>query len=172
MLQILTKSIMSSLNPSSSLIRMSVPSAIKQMYNSSKGSASKSITSEYEKLLKKTEQQMNLRMDGELSKEEFAKFYKPAEQQLRQIESQLPELQAEIDFLKIQYLSSDTILHEAKDLYTNWSNLPFEEKRTIVETITEKIVINTNTIDISLAYLPNPYSSLNAGNKERNFMGS
>ncbi len=132
----------------------------------------KTIRSEYDKLLKKTEQQMNLRMEGELSKEEFAKFYKPTEQQLRQIETQMPELEAEIDFLKIQYLSSDTIIQDAKDLYNNWNNLPFDERRSIVETITEKLVINIDSINISFSYLPTPLLSLNGGNKQRNFMGS
>jgi site-specific DNA recombinase len=132
----------------------------------------KALTSEYDKLLKKTEKLTNLRMEGELSKEELAKFYKPAEQQLRQIEAQLPELEADIDFLKIQYLSSDTIIQDAKDLYNNWNSIPFEEKRSVVETITEKLIINTDSIDISLSYLPAPALSLNAGNKERNFKGS
>jgi len=132
----------------------------------------KAMTADYEKLLKKTEQQTNLRMAGELSKEEFARFYKPTEQQLRQIEAQLPELEAEIDFLKIQYLSSDTIIQEAKDLYNNWQNLPFEEKRSIVETITEQIVIDTGTINISLSYLPTPHLSQNGGNKQHNLKDS
>lgn len=132
----------------------------------------KTITTDYERLLKKTEQQMNLRMDGELSKEEFAKFYKPTELQLRQIEAQIPELEAEIDFLKIQYLSSDTVIQDAKDLYTNWTKLPFEEKRNIVETITEKIVIDTDTINISLSYIPTHASFLNPGNKQHNFRDS
>lgn len=137
-----------------------------------KESLLKTLRTEYDKLLKKTEQQMNMRMEGELSKEEFAKFYKPTEQQLRQIEAQLPELEGEIDFLKIQYLSSETVIQEAKDLYNNWNDLPFEEKRSIVETITEKIVINVDTINISLSYLPTPDFYLNAGNKQRNFRDS
>lgn len=132
----------------------------------------RTITNEYEKLLKKTEQQTNLRIEGELSKEEFAKFYKPAEQQLRQLETQMPELEAEIDFLKIQYLSADTVIQDAKDLYNNWQKLPFEEKRSVVETITERLVVDTNNINICLSYLPTPYFSLNAGNKQRNFKGS
>ncbi len=137
-----------------------------------KESLLKAIETEYDKLVKKTEHHTNMRIERELSKEEFAKFYKPAEQRLRQIESQLPELQAELDFLKIQYVSSDSILQEAKDLYNNWPKLPFQEKRSIVETITEKIVINTSDIDISLSYLPTPYLSPNAGNKQRNFRDS
>ncbi|MEP7108683.1 MAG: recombinase family protein [Ferruginibacter sp.] len=139
---------------------------------SEKESLLKTISKEYDKLLKKTEQQTNLRMGGELSKEEFARFYKSAEQQLRQIEDQMPELEAEIDFLKIQYLSSDTVIQEAKDLYNNWNNLPFEEKRSIIETITEHIIIDNESINISLSYLPTPRSLLNSGNKQRNIMGS
>lgn len=132
----------------------------------------KTIRGEHDKLAKRMEQQMNMRLDGELSKEDFAKFYKPAEQQLRQLEQQLPELQAEVDFLKIQYLSSDTIIQDAKDLHTNWSNLPYEEKRGIVETITERIVIHQDTINISFAYDPAPISLQNAGNRSRNLRGS
>ncbi len=139
---------------------------------SEKGSLLKTLTTEYDRLVKKTEHHTNLRIERELSKEEFARFYKPAELRLRQIEAQLPELQAEIDFLKIQYLSSDTILQDAKDLYDNWPKLPFQEKRSIVETITEKIVINSADIDISLSYLPTPDLFQNAGNKQRNFRDS
>ena len=91
---------------------------------------------------------------------------------MRQLEKQMPELQAEIDFLKIQYLSSDTIIQEAKDLYNNWNKLPFEEKRSVVETITERIDIDTESINIALSYLPAPHLSLNAGNKQRNSRGS
>jgi site-specific DNA recombinase len=132
----------------------------------------KTMLSDYDKLLKRTEQQTNLRMDGELSKEEFAKFYKPAEQQLRQLENQMPELEAEIDFLKIQYLSSDTIIQDAKDLYTNWPSTPFEEKRHIIESITEKVTIDTASINIRLSYLPTPLSSLNGVNSSRKVRGS
>lgn len=132
----------------------------------------KTVTSEYDKLIRKTEQQTNMRMEGELSKEEFARFYKPVEQQMRQLELQIPELEAEVDFLRIQSLSSEAIQQDAKDLYNNWKNLPYEEKRSIVETITERIVIDTDTINISLSYAPTPHFSLNSGNRSRNFMDS
>jgi site-specific DNA recombinase len=53
----------------------------------------------------------------------FGERYKPLQEQRKQIDDQIPEIQAEIDFLKIQYSSSDQILHEAKDLYSRWSQL-------------------------------------------------
>jgi site-specific DNA recombinase len=97
----------------------------------------------------------------ELSEEGFGRHYKPLEERLNQIEKQLPELQGEIDFLKIQYISSDEILSEAKDLNTRWPSLNETEKRNIIETITDKIIIDTNDIIIRLNYLPAPTEGLN-----------
>ncbi|MCA0365637.1 MAG: hypothetical protein LCH67_16475 [Bacteroidetes bacterium] len=132
----------------------------------------KTVKNEYEKLLKRTEIQMNLRLDGEISKEEFARFYSPSQIQLRQLEQQIPELEAEIDFLKIQFISSDTILQDAVQLYNNWNHLPYAEKRTIVESITDKITIDVDTIDIALSYLPAPLLQPNEVKREHNLRGS
>jgi len=127
---------------------------------------------EYDKLYKQVEIQTNLRVNGELSKEDFAKFYQPSEQRLRQIEKQMPEIEAEIDFQKIQSLSLDVIVEDGKELYNKWATLPFEEKRSIIEEITNKVVIHANRIDISLAYLPEPHLLSNGGKKQRFSMGS
>lgn len=71
------------------------------------------------------------------------------------MEEYLPVLEAELDFLKIQHISSDTVLDDLKSIYDNWSILPFDEKRSIIETITERIEIDTDSINISLCYQPN-----------------
>lgn len=127
----------------------------------------KVLQTEYEKLYKQVEIQANLRVAGELSKEDFAKFYKPSEQRLRQIEKQLPDIEAEIDFQKIQALSLDAVIVDGKDLYSRWTTLPFEEKRSIIEEITNSITIHSDSIDISLAYLPTPNPFPNPGKKQR-----
>lgn len=113
---------------------------------------------------------MRLYLDDKLSKEGFALQYRPLEEQLQQIEDQIPELQAEVDFLKIQYLSSDQILHEAKDLYSRWPSLTNPEKRRIIESITERIVIDQDEIAINLCYLPS--SSEMLADSQRSFTGS
>jgi len=142
-----------------------------------KESLLKSIKADYTKLKKKMEDLVNLRIENELSKEDFSTFYKPVEEQVRQLENQLPEVEAEVDFLKIQSLSTETVQQEAKDLYNRWRDLPFEEKRSIIEVITNKIVIHPDTIDISLAYSPTTHpqesiDSKNAGKRQRNLRGS
>lgn len=93
-------------------------------------------------------------IDDQITKEGFGNKYKPLEERLKQTRDQVPEVQGEIDYLKIQYLSSDQILHEAKDLYSRWPELNSEEKRKIVENITERITVGNEEITINLCYLP------------------
>ncbi|MGA2585671.1 MAG: recombinase family protein [Candidatus Aminicenantales bacterium] len=107
---------------------------------------------------KKTEQDMDkiyrAYTNEEITMEGFGRHYRPLEERLKQIDNQIPEVQGEIDFLKIQYLSSDQIFTEAKDLYSRWPQLTSEEKRKIIENITEKIVIGKEDVTINLTYLP------------------
>ncbi len=51
---------------------------------------------------------------------------------------------------EIQYFSSTTVIKDANDLYAQWPAMAFEEKCSIIETITEKIVIGKEDISFSL----------------------
>lgn len=115
---------------------------------------------------------VELRLNGDMKKETFPLHYKPLEDQLEQILIQIPELQGEIDFLKIQQASSDTILTEAKDLYDKWPQMGYEEKRSIVETITESIIIDNDEISFNLSYLPSNPSFQNGQKSQHNFRDS
>ncbi|HYI09395.1 MAG TPA: hypothetical protein VEK57_10025, partial [Thermoanaerobaculia bacterium] len=81
-----------------------------------------------------------------------------------------PRLQGEIDFLKINYLSSSEIVSEAQGLYSRWPSLPFEEKRRVIENITEKIVVGDGDISLELCYLPSSAELLSK--EHRNLRGS
>jgi len=123
---------------------------------------------------RKTEQDMDkiyrAYTNNEISMDSFGKRYRPLEERLKQIDNQLPEIQGEIDFLKIQYLSSDQIFNEAKDLYSRWLQLTSEEKRKIIENITEKIVIGNEDVSINLTYLPSSFEMM--ATEQRNHTGS
>jgi len=127
-------------------------------------------TTEADRIRKEMNELVAMRLSGEISKDSFPRHYKPLEERLAQINDQLPELMAEVDFLKIQTLSSDTILRDAKDLYDRWPQMPFEEKRTIIEVITENITVGREDIAIKLAYIPSNFGK--PGNKQRNFKDS
>ncbi|MFI0377255.1 MAG: recombinase family protein [Candidatus Thiodiazotropha sp.] len=112
------------------------------------------LDTEQHTLQKDMDKLYELYLAGEIPKEGFGRKYRPLEERFKQLDEEIPELQGEVDFLKIQYLSSDEVVTEARDLYTRWPYLPKEEKRKIVETITESIVIDSDEITINLNYLP------------------
>jgi site-specific DNA recombinase len=119
-----------------------------------KGTLLEHLQSESKKVKKKMDDLLTLRLEGDMSKDLFPIHYKPLEERYLQIEDQIPEIEAEIDFLKIQQLSSDTVQSDAKNLFDQWENLPFEEKRTIVETLTDHITVDKEDIAIKLSYIP------------------
>ena len=58
-----------------------------------------------------------------------------------------------MDYLKIQQLSRDEVLNEAKDLYPRWVHLSADEKQKIVETIVDRIVVAEDEVTIELCYV-------------------
>jgi site-specific DNA recombinase len=84
----------------------------------------------------------------------FGELYKPLEARQKALGDEIPRLQGEIDFLKIQHLSSEDVVSEAQDLYSRWPHLEFSEKRKVVENITERITIGKNEVAIDFCYLP------------------
>jgi site-specific DNA recombinase len=130
----------------------------------------KSLEEEKKKIQKEMDKVYRAYIDDEIPVESYGRQTRPLEERLGQIENQIPELQGEIDFLKIQYLSSDQILNEARDLYSRWPDLQPTEKRKIIESITERIIIHKDEIDIHLCYLPSSPEIMS--NKQHNFRDS
>jgi site-specific DNA recombinase len=112
------------------------------------------LEAEQRKLAAEMDRIYRLYIDDEIPKDGFGQRYRPLDDRYKQIEDELPKLQAELDVLRIHHLSSEEIIAEARDLYARWPDLPLDEKRHIVEAITERIVVGQNEIDINLLYLP------------------
>lgn len=107
----------------------------------------------------------------EISVQGFGRQYRPLEERLQQIEDELPRLQGELDFQKIQFLSRDEILTEARDLYSRWPSLAPEERRQIVEAIVERVVVGQGDVEFHLSYLPSS-APQDVTKKQRNFTDS
>lgn len=105
----------------------------------------------------------------QVSPEGFGKLYKPLEDQERALASELPKLQGELDALEMHQISADDVIAEATNLHRRWPNFNSEEKRRIIESITEKIVVSGEEIDITLSYMPT-YEELTK--RQRNLSGS
>lgn len=128
------------------------------------------LEKEHRKVQKGMDKVYRLYMEDELTPQGFGRQYRPLENRLKQLDDEIPRLQGEIDFLKISYLSSDEILNEARDLYTRWPSLTFDEKRKIVENITEKVTVGKDDVLIDLCYLPS--SSEMTAERQQNSRGS
>lgn len=112
--------------------------------------------------LKKTiDELFGMRTGGEMNKEMFEEQYKPLEERYYQLADQVPELQSAVDVLTVHSQSAAVVLHDAKDLYSKWDTLEYEEKRHIVELITDKIIVGKEDIHIKLSYVPTPKAHQN-----------
>lgn len=129
-----------------------------------------SLSKEAKKIREEMDQIIRLYLDKNISQEAVGTHYRPLEERLKQIDEQIPTLQGEIDFLKIQYISSDEVVNDAKDLYSHWTSLGSEEKRQIVETITNKITISNEDINISLSSIPLPLNSSSLATHPQGFI--
>ena len=111
-------------------------------------------TGELEKTQREIERLYKLYQDGRISGEEFGRFFRPVEERRKQIEESLPKLRAELDQCEVGALSAEEILAEVLNLAEFWDKMDREEKRTLVESVTDKIVVGQGEIEINLCYLP------------------
>jgi len=109
---------------------------------------------EIQKVRDEMRQTHQLYLKQQISGDGFRELYAPAEERKIQLEAELPKLQAEVDFLKVNKLSADDVVHESTTLHERWPNMLADDKRKIVEALIEKIVIGATDIDITYSYVP------------------
>lgn len=123
----------------------------------------------FETLSEKVKEIVDLKIENKINLDDLKRLYEPVNIRLRQIEKDIPELEAEIQFLRLEKENSKVKHTEAKDLYTNWPSLPTEQKRQIIELITEKIILHDDSINIVMSFRPAPHHPfLKAGKSKSN----
>lgn len=95
----------------------------------------------------------------QISAEGFGKIYRPLEGQEQALATELPKLEGELAALETRQLAADEVVAEALALHKNWPSYTPEQKRQIIESITDKIVINGNEIELSLCCMPSSEKS-------------
>jgi len=113
-----------------------------------------SLLKEYQRIKQEIDQTYKLHFDGIVNPLQFKEKFQPLDDRKRQIELELPRLEAEADLLKIEGLSSEFIMDEVKTLHSRWPKLSQDERRKIVELLVKGIVIGNGEITLNLCYLP------------------
>jgi site-specific DNA recombinase len=112
------------------------------------------LEKEAAKLVSAIDKLYDLYQSDAIDKAGFGVKYRPLAERKEQLDNQIPEVQAQIDVLRIAHFSQEVALDEARSLHSRWPLLPKDEKRRIVETITERIVIGDGEVEIVLYYAP------------------
>src|SRR5438128_3505950 len=71
-----------------------------------------SLIGRQEEVRQETQRVYKLYVDGKLDGDGFTQFYKPLQERQRQLDDEVPRVQAEVDLLKINHLSADQVLTE------------------------------------------------------------
>lgn len=103
---------------------------------------------------------------GEIPKEGFGTKYAPLDERLKQIETDLADLQAKLDVGRINKVNRDLVVSEVRALHDRWPSLSHADKRDIVQAITDEIVVDKEAVDIRLQYLPEAGLSAHKGTHE------
>ncbi len=126
-------------------------------------------TKQIEKVRAEMRKVYQLYQSDQISPDGFGKLYKPLEAQERALSAELPKLQGEVDALQMRQISADEVVTEAAVLQRRWSTFTTAEKRNIVDSITEKIVVKGDEIDITFCCMP---SSEELTKRQRNLSDS
>ena len=113
-----------------------------------------SLETEQKKLTGEADKLIELFQAHVLDKKGFGVRYEKLRIRLDQIEDQLPIQQAKRDTLKIALASQEDVLSGSKDLVERWDSLPYPERRQVVETILERVVIGDGEVEFHFLYNP------------------
>lgn len=111
-------------------------------------------TAEMKKLDEDIEVLFDLYKSKQLARNDFGARHGPLTARRRQLEEELPRLQADVDVAKVLTLSKGEVISEARDLANRWPGLPYEDRLAIVNTIASRIIVGKEDIEINLIHLP------------------
>jgi predicted nuclease with TOPRIM domain len=127
------------------------------------------LTKELERVTAEVEKTYQLYLTDGITSEQFKERHQPLDDRKKQITEELPKAEADISLLKIDGLSSEYIMAEARDVESCWPDMSTEEKQRIVESLVKRITVASDAIEFSLCYLP---SFREMSNRQRMVRGS
>jgi len=109
---------------------------------------------QYESVRTEMKKTYNLYQDDAISTSRFKEINSPLEERANLLGDELAKLQGTVDALEMKQISAEVVQAEAINLYNQWPKCTREEQRRIIESITEKIVLKGDEINITYSYQP------------------
>ena len=107
-----------------------------------------------------------LYLDSAVEPETFKALFGPLETRLKQLQSDIPKLEAELDLKRVNDLTAEVVKKEATDLYGRWQDMDSEEKRGILENIVQRITIDAEKKECTVTFF-SPSTSLETTNSQQ-----
>jgi site-specific DNA recombinase len=118
-----------------------------------------SITKQIDDIDIRLNQLIDLNIKGQIPTKGFNSHYNPLFEQSEKLQQTLKNLNIELEEMKKVNTSFDTVVHQSKGLYEKWYTLSKLEKRSIIESVTNTIIFNGDTLNFKLKQIA-PLSSL------------
>lgn len=93
-----------------------------------------------------------LYLEGHIALADFGNYHQPLSDRLIQLQTELPKLEAELDYHRVRTVSADAVQVEANTLHKNWPQLPAESRRRIIEGIVERIEIKQGRPELEITF--------------------
>jgi site-specific DNA recombinase len=119
---------------------------------SSKAALLDNRLSERVKLQKEMDKLYDLYQSDMIDKYGFGERYRPMSIQMDALSLEILELESSLVSAKKTLFSKEEIMTGARDLHSKWPTLSLPDKREIIETITQSIVIGIDEITINLLH--------------------
>ncbi|MCU1295699.1 MAG: Site-specific recombinase, partial [Bryobacterales bacterium] len=113
-----------------------------------------SLQKERERVGHESDCTYRLYLDGGLTTDQFKERYQPLDARKKQIEEELPRLEAELSLIKIDGLSQEEIMREALNLHGRWETMAGNERRQLVELLIRTIVVGRDEVTFNICYIP------------------
>lgn len=138
----------------------SVDDIIEQSRNTSHNIESLFETTKKEITLteKKIQSLFTLHETGQLATEDFAEHHKEPKEKLLQLRTQKEQIEYELNRFSSKSQHLVKAFSVLKDVYGRWNTLSKKDKRSIIESMAETIVIHEDSIDIKLIQLNPSFS--------------
>ena len=117
------------------------------------------LSNERKSLTEKADGLIELFQAKALDKVGFAPRYEPIRARVEQIDLELPTLLGKRDTLRVALDSKEEVLVESKDLVSRWTDMPQHDRRQIVESIMERVVIGDGEVEFNFLYNPGVIAS-------------